>query len=252
MQNQFPNAQPQQKNEQLPKTELFRQNLLNNKKLELDKEMQKYLEYCILSRDLENLLKLHNFLLSDSFKEVTAIYERFVKRLSSDNEVDGVKSHILNSTFDLLFKEYAFDLFNDFSVQISVAVPQEKMESKEFYSVQDIRVLYKGNSEDELYVGHGLPQVYSILQDVNDKLVPFDDIKSYILSHPIFIETLFNQIHAKLADHAVANNTIFFAKESKHNYYNASDFKKMLVSGQFKKYILSMEDVHVFTQLIQN
>lgn len=244
-QQQF-TQQPVQQN--ISPSEQFRNNLYNNKKEELNKELKKYEEYCIRSKDLEHILSLHNFFLGDSFKEVRSIYNRYMKRV--ENQVNDKAKEVLSDTFHLLFIEHALDFYNEFGIRVNIIVPEKHMENKEVFTVNTVSVIYKGEDKDDVVVN--LTQADEVVQDINSLTSDVSDIKKELLSHSKFVEVFKNVIYNTLASPQITYNTVFFNKTDKDNtYLNAADFKKFSKKG-FDKFINELSDFNINTTLTPN
>lgn len=240
MENQQVNKQ-----EVISETEQYRVDIYNAKRDELNQELKRYEKYCIHSRDLEHLLKLHNFLLRDSFKEVKGIFDRFVQRMSADTDKEEME--ILQNTFNILFVDNAFDFYTEFGVRIYINVNEAYFETKEHYAVDSIEVIYKGQDKDQVMVNGAYLQ--ELIEELNKKQIPYEEINSFVVNHPHFIDILGEAILSTLANHNVAFNTIFF-KDNKQ-LQNATDFKKFVTTGKFKEHVKKLEDVQVFTKLVK-
>lgn len=247
-----PNVNMPQKQEvqsQVPFTEQFRRNLYEEKEKELTLELQKYNRYCVKSRDLENLLKLHNFLIKDSFNEIKSIYDKFMKRVAKDSVQEEID--ILEKTFELLFLEHSLDFFNEFVIRIKTIVPESDLNTKENYVISEVEVVYTGQNEEKVIVP--AMAFKQLLIDINSTKVKFEDIKKSLLSHDELFNYFSNAIYNTLDNPNIAFNTIVFDNGSKKlNHYNAHDFNKLKQDGTFKKLLKDFQNVQLYTELVQN
>ena len=237
-------VQPQQEN--IPPTEQFRRTFYEGKRAELDKELKKYEMYAIRSRDLEQLLNLHNFLLQDSFREVSAIYEKYISRL--DN-VDAEEKEVYERTFSLKFLETALDFFNGFAVRVHTFVPESNQETKEGYSIGAISVLYKGEDNEVVIINS--QDLKPVIDDLNKEKVPYEKLKDALLSHEFFVRVFGDIIYSTLMNHQSEYNTITFSSDMKNpTFYNGNDFKKLVLNKTFDKHLAKLEDIQVLTSLV--
>ncbi len=238
---------PVQKQEQVPPTEQFRKTLYEGKKAELEKELRKYELYCVRSRDLEQLLNLHNFLMHESFREVKAVFEKFSKRFA---DVEDEEKEVYKKTFDLKFIDTALDFFNGFAVRLQVSVPESAQETKEVYTVNHIEVVYKGEKDEQLVIAGG--DLQPVVERLNADKVPFEKLQATLLSDEFFVRVFADILYSTLMNHQLEFNTVTFSKDAKNpTYYNGSDFKKLVLDKTFDKYLTKLEDVQVYTSLVR-
>jgi hypothetical protein len=232
-------------------TENFRLSIYNTKKQELDKELQKYEKYCYKSRDLEHILRLHNFLLRSSYKEIKSIYDTFLDRTESETDVEEVA--ILQKTFDLLFIDNAFDFLNEFAIRIYVNVREEYQFTDGNRILTGVEVIYKGDDTRPIILTNN--DLQELFKDTIGQNLSVNELKKSIINHNSFEALLGNVIQNILLNATSLHNTILFngeVEDNKKTYYNASDFKKLLKTGQFAKYLLKLDDVEIITNIIEN
>lgn len=242
--------QPKENKEIISETEQYRRDIYSSKRQELEKELSKYEYYCNKSRDLEHLLRLHNFLLKNSFKKIKATYDEFMNNTSKEATEEEVS--ILQKTFDLLFIDNAIDFYNEISVRGYIGVHEKFSETKENYQLFQISVLYKGQEKEQLVLDG--QQLQDVIEDINQKNIKYEDLASHILSHPVFIERLSNVLYQTLLNPNSSFNTIHFQKNSSKEikYFNASDFKNAIGGNEFKKYLQNLDDAFIQTTLLSS
>lgn len=237
----------QKQEQQTTVTEGYRLDIYNSKKEELNKELLKYERYCIKSRDLEHLLRLHNFMLRQSMKQITALFNEFINNTSKDALPE--EKEILQKTFDLLFKEHALDFYNQFFIRCTVEVNEQHFETKEVYRIRDISVIYKDQKEDFAIASGDV--FHPLINEIYNDNIPYTKLSETIVKSETLLNILSETFYQTLINPNSIYNTIYFnQKADKITYLNASDFDTLVKSSQFKSYVSKFNEVSIETVLI--